>query len=187
MSLCCVANPLLSPVPIAGSASAPLPGDIPVSRSGLFGALRSSRLRIVRSHMCRACPRSPQARPRLLLSSKDVQKHASQCAIALPIDRHSRPRHAWPNTITGASPPAVVIISSRLLSSRLIYPLCSLRSTRLGLCSLLAPRRPYHDLLTVSVACCNIAVSISLLSRPFKGSRCCLRLHLREPLTDHEI
>lgn len=178
MSLCCVANPLLSPVPIAGSASAPLPGDIPVSRSGLFGALRSSRLRIVRSHMCRACPRSPQARPRLLLSSKDVQKHASQCAIALPIDRHSRPRHAWPNTITGASPPS---------SSRLIYPLCSLRSTCLGLCSFFAPRRPYHDLLTVSVACCNIAVSISLLPRPFEGSRCCLRLRLREPLTDHEI
>ncbi|KAI0708575.1 hypothetical protein C8Q76DRAFT_799821 [Earliella scabrosa] len=30
-------NPLLSPVPIAGSASAPLPGDVPMTRSGLFG------------------------------------------------------------------------------------------------------------------------------------------------------
>ncbi|RPD61803.1 hypothetical protein L226DRAFT_534011 [Lentinus tigrinus ALCF2SS1-7] len=30
-------NPLLSPAPVAGSSAAPLPGDIPMPRSGLFG------------------------------------------------------------------------------------------------------------------------------------------------------
>ena len=32
-----VANPLLSPAPIAGTSSSPLPGDLQMSRPGLFG------------------------------------------------------------------------------------------------------------------------------------------------------